>query len=329
MNILLPEPIEKDAISLLESHDCNVIVAPDPSFDTVQLMLEEAHGMIVRTGITVNRDLLALADNLQLISRTGAGLDNIDVTVATEKKIIVTSNLGVNTVSVVEHVLSLLLLLIKKIPIMDQAVREGNFKIRYKNIPRDLNGKTIGLLGFGRIGSEIGRICHQLFNMQVVAFDPFLSKELKEQYDGKVTFVELHELFSNSDILSIHVPLTEATHHLVNASTLNEMKSEAILINTSRGDIIDETALIKMLQENKIGGAGLDVFSKEPVPADHPLLELKNVILTPHSAALTQECVIRMAVKAAKCIIDVFAGRKPPNVANPQVLELERWQHLA
>jgi D-3-phosphoglycerate dehydrogenase len=328
MKDLLPQPIETEAISLLEKGGCIITTAPDPKPETVLPLLKDAHGLILRTGITISRELIENADELLVISRTGGGLDNVDVKAATEKGIIVTSNLGVNTVSVAEHVLSMILALSKRLILLNNAVRHGNFGIRYQNLPRDINGKTIGLLGFGRIGSEIGRICHQIFGMQVFAFDPYLPEEKKVEYLSWVTFAELYELISKSDVVSIHVPLTDKTRHLVDDAEFSLMKTDAILINASRGGVVNEAALVRALQNNQIAGAGLDVFSEEPVSADHPLLKLENVILTPHTAALTKECVTRMATEAAKCVLDVFAGREPKNVANPQILESGRWKHL-
>jgi D-3-phosphoglycerate dehydrogenase len=328
MNVLLPQPIETEAISLLEKKNCSVTIAHDPKPETVVPLLKDAHGLILRTGITITRELIEAADKLMVISRTGGGLDNVEVGAATEKGIIVTSNLGVNTISVAEHVLSMMLALSKRLSILDQAVRNSNFGIRYQNLPRDINGRTIGLLGFGRIGCELGKICRQAFDMQAIAYDPYLTDEKKAECTLWVKFVGLEELLTHSDVISIHVPLTDQTRNLVDETELSLMKSDAILINASRGGVVNETALVKALQNKKIAGAGLDVFNEEPVPADHPLLKLENVILTPHSAALTSECVTRMAIEAAKCVLDVFAGREPQNVANRQVLETGRWKRL-
>jgi D-3-phosphoglycerate dehydrogenase len=252
----------------------------------------------------------------------------VDVAAATEREIIVTSNLGVNTISVAEHVLSLMLALSKKLFVLDRAVRSGQFGIRYQNLPRDINGKTIGLLGFGRIGSAVGKVCRQAFDMQVIAYDPYLTDAKKAECGSWTTLVPLEALLKKSDVVSIHVPLMDKTRHLVDAAQLSLMKPDAILINASRGGVVNESALLEALQGNKIAGAGLDVFSQEPLPADNPLLKLDNVILTPHSAALTKECVTRMATEAAKCVLDVFAGREPPHVANRQVLASGRWKHI-
>ena len=326
--VLLPQPIEFEAVKILEQADVKLVIAKDPTPETVAPLMKDVQGLILRTGIKITRELLDQANDLWVISRTGGGLDNVDVKAATQQDIIVTSNLGVNTSSVVEHALALMLALTKQLPTMDQAVRSENFRIRYQNLARDLRGKTLGLLGFGRIGSELGRSCRQLFNMQIISHDPYLAESEKGAGDHTVEFVSREELYSRSDVLSIHVPLTDETRHAVGVPELAWMKPTALLINTARGPIIDQNALFNALHTKQIAGAGLDVFEDEPVSGDDPLLRLDNIILTPHSAALTKECVIRMAVEAARCVLAVFNNRVPSNVANPQVLATERWKHL-
>ncbi len=326
--VLLPQPIETEGVDLLRQAGLEVLLSPDPNPDVVRPLMAGAHGIILRTGIKITEQLLSSADELCIISRTGAGLDNVDVEAATKKGVIITSNVGVNTSSVVEHVLSFMLALSKQLFVMDRAVRDDNFAIRFNNLPRDLRGKTLGLVGFGRIGSEVGRVCHQMLKMKVLAFDPFLPDPAKEDYKDWVSFVDIKALFSESDVISVHVPLTADTHHLVGEREFSWIKPGAFLINTSRGGVIDEPAMIEALKEKKIAGAGLDVFSNEPIPMDNPLLKLENVILTPHAAALTRECVIRMATEAAQCVVDLFNGLEPPNVANREVLGSKRWKHL-
>jgi D-3-phosphoglycerate dehydrogenase len=164
--------------------------------------------------------------------------------------------------------------------------------------------------------------------MKILAFDPYVDEGTQNGVSDWVRFVDLEALFSHSDVVSIHVPLTEETRDKVAARELGWMKPDAILINTSRGGVIHEAALIEALRANKIAGAGLDVFSEEPLPAGSPFENLENVILTPHSAALTKQCVVRMATEAAQCVIDLFGGLVPQNVANPEVLTSERWAHL-
>ncbi|MGI9538118.1 MAG: hydroxyacid dehydrogenase [Desulfocapsaceae bacterium] len=328
MNILLPQPVEIEAVNRLAEAGHKVVTAPDPKPETVLPLMKDAHAIVLRTGITMTRELIEAAEDLMVISRTGGGFDNVDVKAASDNDVIVTSNLGVNSISVCEHVLAMMLSLAKQLPRLDSAVRNDNYSIRYQNLSRDLNGKTMGLLGFGRIGFEVATACKTVFNMAVLACDPYLSDKIKADYAELVTFVDKQRLCRDSDVISIHVPLTEQTHHALSTAEFEQMKSEAIVINTSRGPVIDEGALVYALRHKIIGGAGLDVQTQEPPDADSTLLKLDNVLLTPHSAALTSECVIRMATDAADRTIEVLSGKIPINVANPEVLASSRWQHL-
>ncbi len=328
MNILLPQPVEVQAVQRLEEAGHRVVTAPDPSPEKVLPLMKDAQAVILRTGITMTREIIAAADDLMVISRTGGGFDNVDLEAASDNEVIVTSNLGVNSISVCEHVLAMMLSLAKQLPRLDHAVRNDNYSIRYQNLSRDLNGKTMGLLGFGRIGFEVATACKTVFKMTVLACDPYLPDEVKADYAKLVTFVDKERLCRDSDVISVHVPLTEQTHHALSTAEFEQMKSEVIVINTSRGPVIDEEALVYALQHKIIGGAGLDVQTREPPESESLLLKLDNVLLTPHSAALTNECVIRMATDAADRTIEVLSGKKPLNVANPEVLAGSRWQHL-
>ncbi|MFQ3619403.1 MAG: hydroxyacid dehydrogenase [Spirochaetales bacterium] len=324
--VLLPQPIEDEAKEILEKAKLEVLLAPDPKPETVAPLMKKTQAIVLRTGITITRDLLGAATDLWTISRTGGGVDNVDLEAATERGVIVTSSLGANTSSVIEHALSLILSLSKKLCFMDREVRKGNFAIRYKNLPRDLQGRTLGVLGFGRIGSGLAEICHRAFQMGILANDEYLSEEKKASYKEWVSFVSKEELFRRSDIVSIHIPLTEETKGSINAALLSFMKPDALLINTSRGGVISEKDLIEALEKRKIAGAGLDVFEQEPPSPDNPLLRLENVLLTPHSAALTKECVVRMAVAGAQRVVDLFNGKIPEHIANPEVLHHPRWK---
>lgn len=325
--ILLPQPIEKEAMELLNESGFEIVLSPDVKPETVQPLLKGVQGIILRTGIRMTRELMSRADDLRVISRTGAGVDNVDVQAATEMGILVTSVPGANTRTVVEHALALIFALMKQIPLMDREVRKDNFGIRFKNIPRDLAGKTLGLVGLGRIGSYLGKVCHQAFDMRVLSHDPYLTPEAQAAFQGWVEFCDLERLFRESDIVSLHLPLSPSTEKMIGSRQLGWMKKEAFLINTSRGGVLDEAALIQSLREKRIGGAGLDVFEKEPLDKNNPLKELDNVILTPHTAALTQECVIRLAIEAVRCAMDVLNGKKPADgIVNPVVLHQPRWQ---
>jgi len=326
--VLLPQPIEAEAVALLEEAGCEMVAAADPKPETVIPLLPDIHAIVLRTGIKITRELISRAEKLQIIARTGGGVDNVDVAAATEKGVIVTSNVGVNTISVVEHALALILALSKQLSLMDRSVRSGRFSIRYQNLPRDLRGQTLGLMGFGRIGSTLGQACRQIFGMKVLAYDPYLPDALKGAAADGVAFVGLESLLRQSDIISVHIPLTEKTRHAVGEKEFALMKPEALLINTSRGAVVDEAALVKALEQKEICGAGLDVLEQEPPSADNRLLALENVILTPHTAALTRECVIRMATEAAECVVAVFQGKEPLNIADRNVLKNRRWSQL-
>lgn len=326
--VLLPQPIEQGAVEILEAGGLEILTAADPKPETVAPLLRSAHAVVLRTGIRMTRELLAGAPQLWTISRTGAGVDNVDLAAATELGIIVTSSIGANTTSVVEHALALILALHKQLPLMDREVRAGNFGIRYKNLSRDLRGRTLGVLGFGRIGSTVGQACHQSLGMQVLASDRYLGQEARESFGSWVEFTGEEELFRRSDVITVHIPLTGETQELVNRRLLALMRPGAFLVNTSRGGVVNQADLVQALQERSIAGAGLDVFEQEPPPEGSPLLALDNVILTPHAAALTAECVLRMATSAAERVVKLFQGRRPANVANPEVLSQERWRGL-
>lgn len=318
--VLLPQPIEEEAVAVLEAAGLKIVVAPDAKPATVAPLMRDAEAIVLRTGITITAELLEHADRLLTISRTGAGVDNVDLEAATKKGVLVTSSLGVNTSSVVEHGLALIMALFKRLPLMDRAVRNNDFAIRYKNLPADLGNKTLGLVGFGRIGSTLAKACRDVFNMRILAFDEYLPPAIKAGYEDWVRFVSLDEVARESDVVSIHIPLTSETRHVFNAAFFQKMKKTAFIINTSRGGVVSEKDLIEALHNDVIAGAGLDVFEREPVASDNPLLTLDNVILTPHTAALTSECVVRMAVSGAERVVEALGGKLPGNIANPEVL---------
>lgn len=265
MQVLLPQPIEAEAVGVLEKNGVQLLRASAPRPEIVGPLMNEAQAIVLRTGIRVTRELLAYPNDLMMISRTGAGVDNVDIPAATKCGIIVTSSIGVNTTSVAEHALALILALFKQLFLMDGEVRKGNFAIRFKNCLQDLREKTIGIVGFGRIGSLIAQACHGIFAMKVLACDLLLSEGQKASYRDWVTFTDLPELCRRSDVISIHTPLTRDTEKMFNGPFFSMMKRTAFLINTSRGGVIDENDLIGALKEGVIAGAGLDVFEQEPI----------------------------------------------------------------
>ena len=321
IKVLLPQPIDPEAAEYLEKNNCEIVLCNKCEFAEVAEKIADADAVVLRTGIKMTRELIEKGKKLRTISRTGGGVDNVDLEAATDNRIVVTSSLGANTSSVIEHALTLMMNLAKSIRQIDNEVRKGNFSIRYKNLSSDLLDKTIGIVGFGRIGRGFAEICCKSLGMKVLANDDFLPEEVKKTYSDWAEFVPLERLLAESDFISIHIPLTDETKALLNYDNMKKMKRSAFVINTSRGGVIDEKDLIRVLKEEIIAGAGLDVFEKEPVESDNPLLKMENVILTPHTAALTKECTTRMAVAGVKRVVSFFNGETPENIANPEVLD--------
>jgi len=315
--VLLSKPIDPAGMKVLEGKVEPVILS-DFNVEIIKKMVADVEGIVLRTNIKVTREIIEAAPHLKIISRTGAGVDNVDVSAATEKGILVCSTPGVNSISVAEQALALMLSVAKQLKTMDKAVHKGNWKIRYSSKTVDIEGKTLGLIGIGHIGSLLAQKCRLAFNMKVIAYDPYV-----EQIEGVKLCSSLDQVFSQSDVISIHVPYTEETHHLVDARLLGLMKPDSCIINTSRGPIVDEKALIEVLEKGLIAGAGLDVFEKEPPSQENPLLKLDNVITTPHSSALSRECVMKVAMTAARAVVDYLEGRQPKYIYNKNKLQLK------
>lgn len=306
--VLLAEPIEEAGMQVLRGK-VDTLISPDPSGESVGRLLKEVQGLIVRTATRVTRSMIESAPHLEVISRTGGGLDNVDVEAATESGVVVCGVKGPQDRFVAELAVTLLMALSKQIFYLNGEVRKGNFRSRYEYRPVGLFGKKIGLIGLGRIGRIVAEFCHHL-GMEVWGYDPYLKPE-DVHLPGLVFTREREEMIKTSDFLSIHVPLSSETQGLIGKRELSWMKPTAFLINTSRGEIIDEPALIEALQQGKIAGAGLDVFAKEPPEASHPFFQMENVILTPHTGALTKDAVRQLAEGAAQNAVDVLEGRKP------------------
>lgn len=311
--VLIVQPIDESGIKLLKK-EVEVILAPDSSVETVCKEIRGIHGVIVRTA-PFTREIIESADKLEVIGRHGVGVDNIDIKAASERGIPVVHTPNANMVSVAEHTIGFILALAKRLVISDKATRKGNFALREEFAASDLDGKTLGIVGAGRIGSTLAKKCKAAFNMKILAYDPYLSPEKAKEMEVSLCD-SLPELLKESDFVSIHLPLTTDTGDLIGEKELKLMKPTAFLINVGRGRIVDEKALAKALKEEWIAGAATDVFSEEPPDPDNPLLKIKNIILSPHMAALTKECVIRMATGAAQGVLDVLRGNKAKYIAN-------------
>ena len=261
-----------------------------------------AHALIVRSETRVTADLLARAPHLLVIARAGTGVDTIDVHTATRRGIAVMNAPGANTVSAAEHAMGLLLALMRHIPWAADAMRRGDWD-RKRFEGRELRGKTMGVIGLGRIGGHVGHIA-RAFGMTVVGHDPFVTPERAAEF--QVRLLPLEELLRIADVVTLHLALTDDTHHLIDARRLQLMKREAVLINTARGELVDEAALAEAVREKRLAGAAIDVFAVEPLPADSPLRGLDRNILTPHLAASTAEAQDRVALEICTAVRDAL-----------------------
>jgi D-3-phosphoglycerate dehydrogenase len=314
--VLLSQPIHEAGMRIL-GEKFEVCVSPDISPPTLTSQIQDCHGLLVRSA-RIPASVIEAAPLLKVIAVHGVGVDRIDVVAATRHGIVVANTPEANALSVAEHVLALMCALAKRLVEYGEATRRGEFEIRNTYRAVDLNGKVLGVIGMGRIGSLVCKKAKAGFDMQLLAYDPFVSPEIIEGAGGRPV-ESLPELLGKSDVVTLHVPLTPETQGLMGAPQLKAMKPAAFLINTSRGAVIDERALFESLREGRLAGAGLDVFDQEPPDSKNPLFNLPNVVVTPHSASLSAECVVRLATQSAQAVVDTLEGRRPAAVVNPQV----------
>ncbi|HSB69554.1 MAG TPA: hydroxyacid dehydrogenase [Candidatus Methylomirabilis sp.] len=315
--ILMSQPIHEQGMHFITSRGFEARVAPDFTEATLKQEVQDATGFLVRTA-EIPASVIKAGSVLKVIARHGVGYDNIDVAAATRRKIPVCITPRANALSVAEHVLALMLALAKRLVEYDGATRQHEWEVRNSYGAVDLDGKVLGIIGMGRIGTLVCQKAIGAFNMQVQAYDPLVPAAVMEQA-GATVVPDIASLLRAADVVTVHVPSTPQTKGLIGEKQLALMKPTAFLINTARGPLVDEAALARALRAKQIAGAGVDVFDPEPPRADNPLFALPNVVLTPHSAGLTVECVIRMATHAAQAIMDVLEGRRPEGVINPEV----------
>lgn len=304
-NILIIQPIDKSGIEILENHpDYNFEIIDGTDLEEIKKKIIECDGISIRTA-KLPAEVIKGAKNLKIISRHGVGYDNIDLEAAKEKNITISITATANAVAVAEHVMFMLLNISKRKDMYDKTVKSGRFNDRNK-LPKtiELWNKNILIMGFGRIGKSLIKRCIG-FEMNVYVYDPFVSKEEIESLGGK-KIEDLKEGVKKMDALTLHMPLNEKTKNIINYDVLKNMKKNCIIINASRGGIINENDLNKSLNENKIFGAGLDVFDTEPPDNDNPLLKNDKTFLSPHTAAFTEECMVRMGKETIQNIIDFF-----------------------
>jgi len=272
--------------------------------EELERALAGAHALIVRSETRVTADLLTRAPHLRVIARAGTGVDNIDVPAATRRGIAVMNAPGANTVSAAEHAMGLLLALVRHIPWAAEAMRRGEWD-RKRFEGTELRGKTIGIVGLGRIGGHVAQVA-RAFGMQVVGHDPYLAPGRAAELQVKL--LPLDQLLRQADVVTLHVAYTEQTHHLINTERLQLMKPTAVLINTARGELVDEQAVAEAIKTKRIAGAAIDVFAVEPLPADSVLRQLPGVILTPHLAASTAEAQERVSLEVCGAVREALVA---------------------
>ncbi|HVA37278.1 MAG TPA: hydroxyacid dehydrogenase [Candidatus Dormibacteraeota bacterium] len=323
MKIVVTDPIHEDGIARLRQEHEVTLLFGDRNAESSDAALAHADALVIR-GFPISGELLDRCPRLVVIGKHGSGVDNVDLNAASERGVVVANTPGgANATAVAEGAVALMLAVLRRVLDCHRAVTEGRFGVRDEWRLSDLWGHTLGLIGCGNIGAIVARMCRQGFDMRVLVYDPTLSRERAGEIE--VEKVEtLHDLMKTADVVSIHVPLSDRTRGLVSASAIAAMKPTAILVNTSRGPIVDEDALIAALAEGRIKGAGIDVFQREPPDADSSLLRLPNVTLSPHNAGLTEDSTRDMGVRIAEYVLQALAGEKPPTLLNPQIWDTRR-----
>ena len=320
MKAVISNRIPQEAIQYLQKEGFDVFVADSNDPRTYLEELRTADAYINRLGLC-DAAIIDQCQKLKVIGRTGVGFDNIDVACATRHHIPVVVTPGANSRSVAEHTLALLFACAKRLKAMDLGVRKGNWQIRDEEPPLGLEGKTVGIIGTGAIGKIVAHLCKAL-GMHCLGYGHSHNRKKVEQA-GCIYRETLPELLAESDFVTLHVPLLPTTRHMIAWPELLMMKRTAFLINTSRGEVVSEADLAKALQEGRIAGAGVNVFSQEPVTPQQPLLQAPHLILTPHCAALTPEAMLDSCLACVKGCVAVCRGEKWSQVVNPEVYENE------
>lgn len=321
--VLLIESMYDPAGEELLARHTEVQVLHDPTQGAIREAVRGAAAVAVRYPARLRGDAIGEGNDLLVISTSGRGTDAIDVQAATTKGVAVVNNPALGAVPVSEHTVGLMLDLAKQITRSDIRARRGEgWAERHRSTRLHLQGRTLGVIGCGQIGTEVARKCAAAFRMRVLVYDPYVPPG-KAEAVGATWMKELGPLLREADFVTLHPELTEETRGMIGEAELRQMRRDAFLINTARGPVVQQAALIRALKEGWIAGAALDVFEPEPPPPDSPLYGLENLILTPHVAGVTVEAKRDLAVSAATQILQVLRGERPPHLVNPEV-----WEHL-
>ena len=322
MKFVMTQAVCPEGMKLLDGVS-QVYVADNQDPNNYLDQMQDADALIVRIA-KCDGHAIEHSPNLKVIGRTGVGYDTVDVKKATELGIPVVITPGANNRSVAEHAVAIMFALSKNLVQAQNEMCAGNWEIRGAGKAFELEGKTVGVIGMGAIGRETAKIC-QGCGMKVAGYDPFMSQEKIESL-GATYYADYQQLLKDADIVTIHVPLTDDTRNMIAKAQLSLMKKTSLIINCSRGGIINEADLVQALKDGVIAGAGTDVYCNEPPKLDDPLLHCPNLIVSPHSAAQTREAVIKMAQMCVNGCLAVCRGEKWPYVADPKVYEHPIWK---
>jgi D-3-phosphoglycerate dehydrogenase len=323
--VLVSDPLGKAGMAeLKQDSSLEVDELPGLSPEKLKEIMPNYEAVIVRSGTKLTRELLEAGTKLRVVGRAGVGVDNVDLETATKHGVIVMNTPEGNTISTAEHTFSMLLALARKIPQAHLSLSGGEWK-RTKFLGTEVNGKVLGVVGFGRIGREVAKRA-AAFNMRVVAYDPFIPAETIKQYG--VESADLESVLKIADFITFHTPLTPETKYLLNEKTFKLCKKGVRIVNCARGGIVEEKALVDAIKSGHVAGAALDVFEKEPAAADNPLLKMAEVICTPHLGAATEEAQENVAVDVARQVMDALHERAIKNAVNLPNLDPETYRVL-
>jgi D-3-phosphoglycerate dehydrogenase len=295
MKVLITDKIHPIAIEILEKEGIGVDYKPGLKEEEIIAWISEYQGLVIRSATKVTAKIIEQAVNLKVIGRAGVGLDNVDLPAAKKRNIAVFNVPGGNTITTAEHTIALLLALVKNIPAADASLRAKRWD-KKKFMGTEVYGKTLGIIGLGKIGRYVAQLAVGL-GMKILAFDPLISE------GGEFKLVDLDTLLGEADFITVHTPLNDQTKYLIAEAEFRKMKDGVRIINCARGGIIKESALISAIKEGKVKGAALDVFENEP-PLENPLLDLPEVIFTPHLGAATSEAQERNAREIAQKVAE-------------------------
>jgi D-3-phosphoglycerate dehydrogenase len=321
--VLVNKPIHRVALDRL-GEDVEVLTPFTAPREALLDLLPSAHGLILCAGLRMGPAEMDLAGNLEIIARHGVGVDNVDIEAADERGLPVTYTPDGPTESTAEHAFMLMLAAARRVTQLHDAVRAGNFAVRDRVRGQEMAGKALGVIGFGRIGKRMAEMCRDALHMPIYVYDPYLGPEETDRW-GATRVADLVEMARAVDVLSIHTPLTDTTKHLVGEEVIRVLRPGSILVNTARGAVVDEAALIAALQDGHLAAAGLDVFDPQPPTDENPLFAMEQVVLTPHVGSATEEGRQRMGLIAVEDTLRALRGERPLNLVNPQTWTSRRF----